>query len=73
MEEKEPKNPVRPLFEMSSGKILGWRVKPGTALMEFAFDKGGQIPKQLKGSWTSIREMRAAAAAYLASGSVKEG
>ena len=62
---RDEKNAVRPLTETVKGKTIGWRTVVGSGLMEFAFVEGGELPKALKGRWTSIRDMKALAESYV--------
>ncbi len=66
------KNDVRPLVKTSKGKTLGWRIVEGSGLMEFAFVEGGQLPPELGGKWTSVRDMIAKANQYVEQKDIKQ-
>lgn len=48
-----------------AGKKLAYIVKPNESLRTIYFVGGGQLPKELEGGWTDVRQIEAAIAVYL--------
>lgn len=50
----QDKQEVRVLATTAGGKEVGVRLKPASTLYEIAFKTGGELPKELQGSYTLI-------------------
>ncbi len=54
------------LGKTSKGKEIGYKELGYHRYMEICFKSGGQVPDDLKGNWTDVKQLTAAVNAYLA-------
>lgn len=66
-EKKEVVTPVEEKEYKERPKELRYRIEPGTSLYNIYFQDGGEVPKALKGLYTSSSEAQKSIISYEAS------